>query len=791
MNKIKTIDFCKKYKVPYVLMTIRRFKLPKPIVKHGITLTHNKKYANIPKGWKDLSFDELNEKYNNERDKDPKYNGINVNLNKGNLVVVDLDGDNAKDLLKEYGDEWKSKSCMRQLPHLWFNKHPQDNNTTTINVKEGVDLLYHNVIELKKQNIHNCDVSLRIFTDFPIVKKKPVFKIKSKINNNLSNIDMANEITPATLPTKEQKDIINNIDVKYLDNYGDWLKIMWGLFNTFHNIELCDTISKNSKKYTSKNDVIKYINCDKQKTISFGTISYYSKISNAERHEDIFFEHHIEEIMSYGDKDLSMAYLNLKNDNLIKHDRQIYRYSKPYWIKEDNLIKDISEVLDNTIQCKYNKIWKDIYKLECEKITVNEVKQKEINDEIKELKSQTSKLLKTKGKLQSLSKLKNITKLVEVFMINKNYNMNNIKPNYFCFSNCAFDMITREKITVLKSDYISNHTNYPYINPTQTEIDLVNKLIREIMPDEESHKCLLSILRSGCIGTQTIYFVLFNGDGSNGKGLLLEMVKRVLGSYYCIGNTQFLLEPIKQGANSALMNLHEKRMIVYSEPEEGMKLYKDTILKITDVPQMTGRGLYEAEDREINLHCVPILECNSRPQIRGKKDDAILRRIIDLHFSQSFTDNEDFLHLPNHHLINREYKKDTFKEKHKYAFFNILLNSTENNVYIPKSVKERGQKFLMDTDEILQWFNSNYTNTEDKNDFIKLKDIYNIFTQSTFFNSLSPRDRRENWNSGNFKDKIRSNIHLKKFYCDRKVIDGNNCKSILIGYKYNNMDTDL
>ncbi len=134
-------------------------------------------------------------------------------------------------------------------------------------------------------------------------------------NNPNSNKTFPKSLTE---PTREQNAIINNIAVKYLDNYGDWLKIMWGLFNTFHNIELCDRVSKKSSKYSSKKEVIKYIACDKQNVISFGTISHYSKISDPERHEDIFFEYHIEDIMSFGDKSLADAYINLKNDNLIK-----------------------------------------------------------------------------------------------------------------------------------------------------------------------------------------------------------------------------------------------------------------------------------------------------------------------------------------------------------------------------------------------------------------------------------------------------------------------------------------
>ena len=776
MAKITTVDYCNKHHIPYVLMKIRFVPRDKPITKHGITIINDKKYLEIPFGWTELSYDELMTKYNNKRDLNPLYNGINVNLNKGKLVILDLDGANHQELLDKYGDVWKSKSCNRRLPHLWYKKHKDDNNTTDL--KGDIDILYQNVIELKSQKIHNIEEDMKVYEDFDKTTKVYSIKKKSKINNNNINIISYNKMkTESSEPNAEQKAIIDNIAIKYIDNYGDWVKIMWGLYNTFHNIELCDTVSKKSTKYTNKNDVMSYINSDNQHVIGFGTISHYSKISNPEKHDDIFFKHHIEAIMGYGDSDLAKAYLAKKNDNLIKHNGNIYKYSKPYWINEDNLIKDISLVLEDTISTRKFLIDKQAKKLE-------NVETEEAKLKLENLLGTLKSLSKTSGKIKSYTKIVAIKKFVEAFIEEKDYKMNQLKPDYFCYDNCAFDMKTREEVVVFKTDYISNHTGYSYSKSTQKQIDTVNKLLDEIMPAPENRKCLLSVLRAGCIGKQNPYFVLFNGDGSNGKGLLLEMINKVIGNYYCSCNKQFLLEPIKLGGNSALMNLHERRMNVFSEPEEGEQLCQDTIKIITDNPILSGRALYQIKEQEIHLQCISILECNARPKIRGRKDNSILRRIIDLHFSQTFTDDlKAVQELEGHHLINREYKEREFKESHRYAFFDILLNFEEDDIYIPNAVKERGLEYLLGNDELCNWVDKYYDKTDDKNAIVKLKDMYSLLQTTPFFDTLSKKEKRDEWNSSSFKSKLATNIRFRYSYKSRLKLNNINYNSVMVGYK--------
>ena len=57
---------------------------------------------------------------------------------------------------------------------------------------------------------------------------------------------------------------------------------------------------------------------------------------------------------------------------------------------------------------------------------------------------------------------------------------------------------------------------------------------------------------------------------------------------------------------------------------------------------MEARGLYQSA-RDIHILGTQILECNQRPAIKGRTDNALLRRIIDINFEMKFTSNKNLI----------------------------------------------------------------------------------------------------------------------------------------------------
>ncbi len=104
--------------------------------------------------------------------------------------------------------------------------------------------------------------------------------------------------------------------------------------------------------------------------------------------------------------------------------------------------------------------------------------------------------------------------------------------------------------------------------------------------------------------------------------------------------------------------------------------------------------------------------------------NAYKRRIVDLEFSQTFTFDEKEAELPNYHIATAEYKSYDFIQQHKYALFKILLDSECDDIYIPQEVKNRSNKFLMDSDSLNNWIHENYYFINNYKVKIIIKDIY-------------------------------------------------------------------
>jgi hypothetical protein len=749
------MDFIYNNNIPHILFNLKIHRDQQGKIKKVV--------RELPTGWKNMEYQELNDKYNNYRkDKATYYNAVALNIYKSNFVVVDLDGENHKEKAQKYGKLWYSKSTSKKLPHIYFKKDAKDNNTNCIKHESGVDLVYHIVFEWRDSKLKNTSDPIRIFKDYkPLYKTtniKPTAIEDTKPNNSfLDIVKSKSKKSTSFLLSQEEEDIISNIDIKFLDNYDTWLKIIWGLYNSFESLDLCDTVSKKSKKYTNKEDIKKYLMQDKNKLLSFGTVAHFSKLSNPKKYYEIRTKYKF----SFDGDDYVLAelYLDIMGDNIIyDNNGGIYIYKNPYWEQLDKkhnyLKKSVNEVLRLAVNVKI-----DLANNTLKNLTMGNINQAKEN----ELKQ----LINLRKKINNLSKIKNVAECVIIQLEQKEYNIDNVSPNIFCFKNVAFNMISRKKYTVNKYDYISYNTGYDYVEPTQEQINTVKTILQEIQPDPEIFKSLLSVLRCGCIGKQNPYFVLFNGGGCNGKGLILEHYKEVLGKYFTYSNKDFLLTPIKQGANTTLANLHARRMVVFSEPEDNEKINAGTLKQITDQPIMTGRGLYE-DERNIQLHNITILECNKRPAIKGRHDNSLLRRIIDIHFPTTFTDDKSLLTLDNHKLINREYKNLDFINNHKTAFFQIVLNLDVDEVYIPATVKTRGQNYLMGSDELLSWINENYNLTPCKKDIVLIKDLYQHFKESEFFHNLTSTEKRTTWNKINFVENISNNMVLRKYFKKKK-----------------------
>jgi len=775
-------DFCDDKKIPYLLISVRVVKGKKepPI--------------GIIKDWNKKSYEELVE-INKAQYKKPFGKHINtmvINCNNKNypLVVADCDECDTKDFQKIFGKSWTTKSVNRKKPHTWFRKSPEDNCSTQISQEKGYDLIYHNLFERLDSTFSHFSKEMPIYTDFvnteePVKsepKAKPVKGISATIEKTIFSKSLASD---------EMLELIDIIDVKYIDNYGDWLRIMWGIYNSTGDLDLCVKVSARSHKFVDEADVNKIISNDKKHLITFGTVAHYAKLSDSEKFFKIK-EYYTRDV-EFDDMTLAECFLDCVGDDIIfsadGSDNDVgmmYYYTEPYWeeleLKNNYLLKyKINKVLRSVVDMRIARLLNDLRAIGKKEVDTNdEVSKKMLNQERLCINNDITTCNKLSKSINSATRIENVCKCVMTIMSVKkaDYQMNDLHPNYFCFKNTAFDVETCKEVKITKYDYISIHTGYNWSKPSEKRIKQVKDIIESIQTDTELRACMLSILKQALVGKQTDKMIYFNGGGGNGKGVILEHLEQAMGGFFTRTPSQFLCEPVKPGANTTLFNLKNKRCVVFSEPEAHKPLNTNAVKQITDQPVFVGRGNYMVGEVKFSMYNTTILECNERPAMKGRADDAVKRRFIDLQFPNTFKATQQevdelggaergvFLGDPN-------IKDKRQVVKRRCAFVWYIMKNAENQLFIPAKVQSRSAEFLMNNDELLSWFKEDFELVkgeeklpDTKKTFMRMKDIYKHFKNGDFYIKMSSTDKREKWSYSRFKENIMSNIYLRKFYKD-------------------------
>jgi len=755
---MKLINFLDSQKIPY-------FKFNMSIING------KKKTDQLPKGWNNMSYDQCME-YNKKR-KNKFF--INVIIKDSDYMIIDIDG-REEEYLKKYGDINKTKSTGKGLPHLWRKKHSDDKNKTNrTNKKIQKDLLYLNTFEAIDSEFENYEEDFPIFDDYsepPVDKGGSKGKSKGK-KNSISSNDSGFSEDVQTKPkrdiTDEDMEIIDNINIDYLDNYIDWLKIVWGLNNEFGDFDLIKKVSMRSEKYTNDTDLRKYIRNDKHKLMTFGTVCYYSKLSDKPKYLSIKAKY---SELFFDDTDYQLAELYLNNacDNVAYHGTddydEFYFFKNDFWVL-DSKLNMIKKDMRDTLYDLFNEKRKELTLLPYDK---------EIEQKLKDI-GKSIKLINTS------SKQKTICEQIPIILEKKDYKFDSNRPELFCFKNIGYNLDKCRFEKLNKYDYISMNCGYDYLEPEDHQMQKITSFINEIQPNEETRECLKSVLRKGMYGKQDEYFVLFNGRGGNGKGALLELFESLLSkTYFYRGSNSTLTDKMKSsGANTELAKCDKKRTIVYSEPEGGNKLNGSTIKYVTGNPVVNARQLY-SKKTDTELHGMTIMECNERPPISGRVDNSFLRRIIDIFFPMNYVRSEEEIVDPEFDRIKDDsFKEANFQEDHKIALFHVLCDA-KKSVYIPNCVKDRSEKYIMKNDDVYNFIFDTYEVTDKRDDFVPIKDVFQYFKCSESYKFLSNDDKKL-LNKTKFIDIVSSNPKLRKMFKERARIDGKDYRSVFINLK--------
>lgn len=424
---------------------------------------------------------------------------------------------------------------------------------------------------------YNCCLKIQLEDEIKVNTEKKIEKIKSsyKKSNNTEIIELLEII--------QEKN----------QNYNDWIRVGIALHTTNNNEEMrgiwkewSETNYKfKPKQFDSLEEEINYkweSFKEEQYPLTIGTLRKMAKDVNLEKYIEWYNKNNKKPIVDLiKDFDQQTASIYFKKQ---KPNNYIYKKGEWYVLMENNL-------------------WHQMYKNENSKL-INDITET-IKGDLIELKNNLKpedELLKL---IPSVSKKLGTSKFISgvIDYLREKYRNDSIefdtKSNLFGFNNVVYDLELNEFRNYRKEDLITITTGYDWKEPSEEEINLINKLLCQIQIETEIRNFYLDIYCSGLWGITLQYYIIFNGSGSNGKSMMDDLILKCFGNYGHVINSIVLCEQRRQGANTEIANCHKKRLILSREPstKNNVKLSNSLLRELTGGSEISARKIYSDNEK--------------------------------------------------------------------------------------------------------------------------------------------------------------------------------------------------
>ena len=528
---------------------------------------------------------------------------------------------------------------------------------------------------------------------------------------------------PQTKRMKFYRDLSELIDIKYLDSYSSWLKIVYSLRSIGPDTkDLCYYISGKSNKFDSNASVIIndiYAKFE-AKGITEGTLHYYSKKGNEKEYYRILNKHYIK--LSLNTHHGHSQELNkvVGSEYRFYTDGTIYRFNGVFWETLENL-----DEVEKDIRFKYSTYFMDCY----------------LKEEDADLKKELKKICNNLGtKSFTLAVAQTYKQNHQVAPVEME-----TEPYLFVFKNMIFDLRTGEEIEPSPDNNCIMNTGYNYVEPTDEEMAEIEKHFELIFPNPEIREGYKYLLASSMYGYKLEKFIVANGCGGNGKSMLMSIHSRMLGEgdtgYAYTLQSSSLLQPLSMGANTEIAKINNKRFTICSEPSNGACLDNSTIKELTGEDKINARKIYSTNTEVYVKHTLFML-CNNKPALKETPTRGDSRRLLDIPFDALFVNRLELEEKKEeqrqgvntdktYHVGNNKYAHTDYKRKMRCPLFRMLLpyakkfHETDYDIdsFIPKIIQDRSDEYIAEQDLIYEYVKEFYERVGGDS-YVKVSDIY-------------------------------------------------------------------
>lgn len=149
--------------------------------------------------------------------------------------------------------------------------------------------------------------------------------------------------------------------------------------------------------------------------------------------------------------------------------------------------------------------------------------------------------------------------------------------------------------------------------------------------------------------TSQSIFTLMNSPGSSGKSVLVNMLRSVLGDFFCdLAADAITGLPKPNGApDPTIIAMQGRRLAVAEETRDGAKFNEERVKGLTSDGRMSARGVLAKSPISVKTTAKIVVSTNHLPRFSG--DYAMIRRTIVIPFPNRYEAAPDMSN-PSHRL---------------------------------------------------------------------------------------------------------------------------------------------
>ena len=321
--------------------------------------------------------------------------------------------------------------------------------------------------------------------------------------------------------------------------------------------------------------------------------------------------------------------------------------------------------------------------------------------------------------------------------------MDTINKYAFAFNNGVWDLKTKRFRNANPEEFILTTTGYNYAHPDITYVTQVQSILDDIFPNKAEQIYALKTIALCLIGNSLEKFYIWMatksaGQGSNGKGLLENLIFLAFGNYCGTMPIDYLSTADKTSANGAdevLSSLNKCLIVFINEVDKTTKLKFNKLKMLSGGDFVPCRGIYGKQFRFKPKFSLFIL--TNYDLLLDSTDEAMERRIEKLPFRNKFVHKPT---EPNQRQIDTSLKEKFNDNNYKLALLEILFKHLDmfpkdkkGNITAkldpPQSIKNFTERFIYENNPVKNFITEKLTVTDNINDIIGSDALHKKFAE--------------------------------------------------------------